>query len=367
MAYESGTYTDMHDLLSKINTFLLANGWSVNSYIAEASGYESWGDLDYTGAKRLHVQKTAGDGTVMYFNFKAVTSGIIFREHYAVESKSYGRYNSEVRGIGINGSTGYSGGSNWDEQPGGPTSGSGTDGIGACITEIPTSGTNNYYIFQNGDVVVVAAEISTGRYMYLSFGCMTKSGAYTGGQFYAASVNSYYPSIYFMYLSGTDRYEYRTQFFANVVSTYNQAFGVYLNVESDAGWRHCGREDCATPDTSEHSFYVYLGGQAPYTKAGNQWRANVNNFIYARGPNHFNGVAVLAPIYTFCKRANLRYAYLGYPEGVRCINITEYNPGDEIIIGSDTWTVLPAFAKTDEDSGVDHLNAEVGFAFLKVV
>lgn len=368
MAYTSGTYSDMHDLLSKMNTFLAANGWAVNSYILDESGYESWTGLDYTGAKRLHIQKTAaGDGTVMYFNFKAVTSGIIFGEHYDSEGYYKERYHSEIRGIGMNGSTGYDVGEAWDEQTGGPVSGTTTDGIGAAITEVPIVGSNNYYIFQNGDATVVVAEISSGRFMYLSFGCLTKSCVYTGGQFYSSSMNSYFTSYYFRYLSSTERYQLRTQFLANVMATHYQAAGVYLNIDSDADWRHCGREDCTGSDTSEHSFDIHFGGQAPYAALDENYCINFNNFIYDRNPNHFNGVSVLAPVYTFCRRSNSRWSYLGYPEGIRAVNMNNYNTADEIIIGSDTWKIFPAYGKTDEDATVTNLNASVGFAFLKEV
>jgi hypothetical protein len=369
MSYETGTYSDMHDLLSKIRDFLNTNGWTINSFVADASGYQSYAGLDYTGAKRLHVQKTAGDGTVMYFNLKAVTSGIIFSEHVATTSKLYyggkTRYYSEIRGIGINGSTGYSAEANWDKQPGYPNSGTGTDAIGACITEVPSSGSWSYFIFQNGDSVVVVAEIDAGRYAYLGFGCLTKSCTYTGGQYYAASINSYQPSYAAIYYGYNERPPSKSAFFANLITTYPQNFGLYLNIESDAGWRHCGKEDNVTPDDSEHSFYIHLGGQSPYAKDETIFIVNFNNLVFSRSPNHFNGASILAPVYVFSKRENLRYAYMGYPEGVRIINTNNHNSGDEFTLGSDTWKVFDAYAATDELSNITNLNPDIGFAFLK--
>ena len=47
MDYETGSATDAHDMLDKIRTFLVANGWTQNGYVSETYGY------------RLHLNKGA--------------------------------------------------------------------------------------------------------------------------------------------------------------------------------------------------------------------------------------------------------------------------------------------------------------------
>jgi hypothetical protein len=88
-------------------------------------------------------------------------------------------------------------------------------------------------------------------------------------------------------------------------------------------------------------------------------------FAYTRCPNAFNGLAVMIPLYIFCQNANDRWSFLGIPEGVRAINLSNYSPTDEEAYEADIWKMFPAHRK--EESGVTNLNGNVGFAFKKVV
>ena len=363
MSYLSGTYSGMHDFLDKIRSFLFSNGWSVNSWIADEQGYESWTGLTYVGAKRLHVQKQAADNTWMYFNLKSVTRGVIFEDRYPNNYTQNGRYYAEIRGIGINGSTGYSAGSSWDKQPGAPMAGATGKSIGACVTEIPTSGVNNYYAFQNGDTVMIVAEIlPSGTFMFLCFGCLKKAGVITGGQFYFASCDSYFPSFnYHFGYNGTTRNNHRTQIFAHNL-TNEGAGGIYFNADSSADWRHNGKEGSAITDKA---YYLRVAGNAPYNNPNAEGGRHFNNFCYTRCPNHFNGVSVLSPIYIFTKRADGRFSYIGRPDGVRAINISAYSPAEEMSIESDVWKIFPALTKQDERAEITNLYSYIGFAFLK--
>lgn len=363
MSYTSGTYSTMHNLLDKIRSFLLSNGWSVNLWASDEQGYRSWVGLDYTGAKRLHVKKQAADDTWMYFNFKSVTRGVIFQDDFSQNNLMNNRYYSEIRGIGINGSTGYDAESSWDKQPGAPVAGTTTKSIGASITEIPASGANNYYIFQNGDTVVVAAEISpSGTFMFLSFGCIEKAGAITGGQFYFASSDSYFSAYHYQNgYNGTTRGAYRVQFLAHNI-TDEGAGGIYFDADSDVDWRHNGSE--GTQITGK-AYYLRVAGNAPYNSPDGAGGRHFNNFCYTRCPNHFNGVNVLSPIYIFTKRANGRFSYIGILSGVRAVNVSMYSPAEEVSIESDVWKIFPALTKQDERAEITNLCSYVGFAFLK--
>lgn len=370
MIYQSGTYTDMHDLLGTVKTFLQTNGWTINKWELDEQGYRSWEGLDYTGAMRLHIQKTASDSTVMYFNFKSVKRGVIFEDYKDYTSSINERYYSEIRGIGINGSTGYSAGNSWDKQPGYPVSKGTSKSIGACITEVPVSGTNNYYIFHYTDSCVIVTQIGANRFMYLAFGLLEKSGVYTEGQFYAGSVESYQPSYQYWYESSNRRNVWRAAFLGNVVDGYSNVdstFAIYLNIDGSAAWRHNGQE--GNGDTLVVNS-LQTGVQVPYSGIGGsgypRYTVNLNEFIYSRSPNHFNGVSILAPAYIFVKRATERYTYIGRPEGVRVINRSLYNSGAEFSIGTDTWKVFPAFDIADELSTIINFLPHIGFAFLKV-
>jgi len=372
MIYQTGTYTNMHDLLGIIKTFLETNGWTINRWELDQQGYQSWIGLNYTGAMRLHIQKIASDSTVMYFNLKSVTRGIIFGDNWNVVSQLNDRYYSEIRGIGINGSTGYNAGESWDEQPGYPVSKGTSKSIGACITEVPIGETYNYHIFQSTDSCTIIVQIGDNRFEYLAFGLLTKSGIYTGGQFYAGSQESYQPSYQYWYDSGTKRDRWRAAFLANIVDgsgTEKSTLAVYLDVDGSVSWRHNGQEGS---DDSITTVNLQTGVQAPYTRVDDpistdqRYAINFNGLVYDRNPNHFNGVSILAPAYIFIRRATKRYTYIGRPEGIRVINRSPYNPGDEFSLGGDTWKVFPAFDIEDENSANINLSPHIGFAFLKV-
>ena len=109
MAFSVQTATDLNDILTKANTFFAAQGWTVNSFIDDASKYS--GDV-FTG-KRLHIQKSlsseAGNVTV-YANLRSANNQNVY---------AYGGTNSNYRltGIALNCSRGYDGGQSWDTQP----------------------------------------------------------------------------------------------------------------------------------------------------------------------------------------------------------------------------------------------------------
>lgn len=356
----------MHDLLGTVKTFLQTNGWTINKWELDEQGYTAWSGLDYTGAMRLHVQKTASDSTVMYFNFKSVKRGVIFEDYFNFTSPINGRYYSEIRGIGINGSTGYNAGNSWDKQPGYPVSKGTSKSVGACITEVPASGSNNYYIFYYTDSCVIVVQIGANRFMYLAFGLLEKSGVYTEGQFYAGSVESYQPSLRYWYESSNKRYAWRSAFLGNIIGGYtgvDSTLAIYLNIDGSAAWRHNGQE--GNGDTSTE-VSLQTGVQVPYSKTAEKYAINLNEFIYDRSPNHFNGVSILAPVYIFVRRATERYTYIGKPEGIRVLNRSLYSSAAEFSIVSDTWKVFPAFDIADELSTITNFSSHVGFAFLKV-
>lgn len=376
MIYQSGTYTSMFDLLGTIKTFLETNGWTINKWELDEQGYKTWTGLDYTGAMRLHIQKTASDSTIMYFNLKSVKRGIIFGDHDTGGQKTNDRYYSEIRGIGLNGSTGYDAGEKWDEQPGYPVNKGTSESMGACITEVPIGETYNYYIFQYTDSCVVVVQIGDNRFMYLAFGLLTKSGVYTGGQFYAGSIQSYRPSDWYWYgyqAEATNRRSWRSAFLANLLDdaglTENSTFAVYLDVDGSASWKHNGQEGS---DDVSYTINLQTGVQAPYTCIDDargisyqRLAISFNEFIYNRSPNHFNGVSILAPAYIFVRRTTKRYTYIGRPEGIRVINRILYNPEDEFSIGDDTWKIFPAFDIEDENPTIMYFSPHVGFALLK--
>lgn len=132
MDYETGTATDPADLLSKLNTFVSGNGWTVSS----------------------------------------PSSGVVFRKGDVVVGAS-----ADSDEVFFRGAVTYNGSAAWDNQ---------TNNAGVTLTILLGVGPYPSYHFFTGDedgadYVHVVVEISTGIYRHFVFGELVKSGSYTGG------------------------------------------------------------------------------------------------------------------------------------------------------------------------------------------
>lgn len=357
MSYSTGTSTGPKDLLDKLRLFLIADGWSVNLWTDDDTTFASgWSGIDGDG-KRLHVQKTASSGgPTMYFNFRAVIRGIIFDDYYTTSSQWGGKYYSEITGIAMYGSTGYDGGQPWYNQPGHPENNAG-ETWGACMTELSTTAIPAYYFFSDEDTVVVVVEYSSGKFEYLSFGCLEKEGVYTGGQFFAGSVETYRPSLTFLH---SDTYTYSTGFFSRLgySSTEIATAGVYVDMDSTVGWYASGAT--GSEEATDFSRHIQMPGIRPNGTGSYIYTNTFLTIGMTRSPNFYNSLAPFWPIFIWGKRSDGNYSLLGTPASIRILNPEYYDPAEEVVLGSDTWMIFPGHDPANDDDG------RLGFAIKKV-
>jgi len=333
MGYQTGTATGPTDLLDKLRVFLLAEGWTVNLYTANGTGY------------RLHVQKSASSSTEMYFNFRSAVdeSGSLLTQDNQDSA------DGKVTGIIINGSTGYNVAEDWDKQTVYPLNLNYSNlACGNCMTQMSISAIPAYYFFAVENTVNICVEVTSGKFQFMSFGCLEKQGLYTGGQFYSASFSSRTP--YGDWNNGPSNW-YQPSYFTVNPSGYPHG-AVYVDMDSVADWR------MANNDAGEIAFPCVAGqtGNSDYSKSG------MASMFWSKSPNFYNSLAAACPIYVFGKRSDDNYSLLGWPAGVRFLNCTNYSAGQEVVYGSDTWKIFHA----DSLEG-DSLNLYCGFAFLKEV
>lgn len=328
MGYQSGTSTGPNDLLDKLRTFLIGEGWTVNDYSADGTGY------------RLHVQKVAqSGGPTMYFNFRSA----IAETGTTLTEDNDGGTAGTVTGILINGSTGYDGGETWDNQPGYPYNVNDSNRSYAMVmSPMSISAIPAYYFFAIGDSIHVVVEIISGKFQFMSFGCLEKQGVYTGGMYFTASIGSSQP--YTDYMTNW----YVPKYFSCYPSG-SIAGAVYLDVDATASWRRAMNND-------EVVFPCVVGQQAneSYSKCG------IASMFWSKGPNFYNNIAAMCPLYTFAARSDGNQSLLGWPDGVRFLNCTNYSAGQEITYGTETWKIFHA-----DSLDQDPLNMYCGFAFLK--
>ena len=371
MAYATGSIvgTGPVGLLNALATFLTDNGWTQDLLTDDNTEYYSFTGHDPTG-RRLHVHKTAADGTVMNFNLRAVVRAAIFQDNYGYDYKFDGTHQySEISGIGLNGSTGYNVANTWDGQPGySGRTGLGTgDKTGVCMS-LQGSDIPAYYFFQNGDTVHVVVEYSSGFFEHMVFGCIKKNSVFTGGQYFASMCPAYYAGYWSYYRDGSGKIA-QTNSYCNFMAHCFQSMGigaVRLTMDTVDTWRWqgtMGRDGAAYADCLQFSgmrnniYYVSI-----YESPG------LAQYLRYRNPNHFNGLSVIQPNHVVVKDAGGFYRYLGVTEGSNWINVTNYAPADEISISEDTYKVFPMWSKdqTQWYQPVDYYHP-VGLAIKKVV
>ena len=338
MSYQAGVSTGPNDLIDKLRIFLLAEGWTVNLFAAIGAGY------------RLHVQKTAADATVMYFNFRSAINEkgpTLITEDNNV-NEGYGN----VTGLVVNGSTGYDVGEDWDTQTG-CSRDEANKSFGMCMSPMSTTAIPAYYFFTVDDTVNIAVEVTAGKFQFMSFGLLVKQGTITGGQFFSASFASYSP-YYDWLAAGTGGSAMSAPQYFSASTGGNKKGAVYVDVDSTAGWR--ASQGSSTPDIM---FPCVVGNKGNYNTVS---QSGLCSFFWSHAPSSYNAMSAMCLIYTLLKRADENYSLIGWPAGVRFLNVTNYGPAEEITYGAETWTVFQA-----DSLSIAPSNMYCGFAFKKVV
>jgi len=174
-----------------------------------------------------------------------------------------------------------------------------------------------------------------------------KQGIIMGGQYFSASMSSKKP--YYDY-QGAYNYD-SSRYFADYPYDANCINGaVYLNVDGTASWRNAGSQSANAQIVFP---CVPCGDYSPdFGKNG------IASFFWTKAPNAYNSMAAMCPIYIFVKRSDGNYSLLGWAEGVRFLNCTNYSVAEEITYGDETWMIFHANSVEDTPA-----NMYTGFAF----
>lgn len=332
MAYQTGTATSAVDLLDKVRLFAIANGWTANRWAVLGSGRE------------LCLQKGAS-----FFNMRA----------YQNETNFINGAGSTFRtGIGINGSDNYDGGSVWDRQPGYPqrkTGGVSDQGHGYLPMVTNFGPFPAYHLFApDSKTIYLELEINTGVFLRMGFGALDLFNPSTlgGGRFFYATGGNPHVS------NDTSQSTWlgnevdqgnlsleEVPFRAAQYAASSILSGSYLRASFDSfdSWCHSARN-------------ISLG----LTNQTCQGGGVHDRVLRDAAPNPLNGVGVLLPNVVSVNRSDEFLSPVGVVPGMRYMDMTNYLPGDEFILGSDTWKVFPWYNKGGR-------SGQRGIAYLKVV
>ena len=332
MAYELGTSSSVVDLLDKFRLFALSRGWSVNRWVVAGSGRE------------LCIQKGSA-----FFNFRAWSNETMLLNGNMATSKY---------GITINGSDGYDAGSAWDRQPGYPVRGNTSGGNQGHVLFplVTTVGPFPAYHFFSPDTKTLYAEVEITTGTFLRFGCgsldLFNPAASGGGRFCYSTGGSHVTATTINAWLGADadQASYAMELFPFRGADYSSSnvghsFGSMLRVAfgSFDNWAGSGRT-------------VALEGLGMACQGGGVH----DKVLRELSQNPMNGVGLLLPNIVSLNIGDELLSPVGVIPGIRHMDMSNYLPGDEFTLGTDTWKVFPWYSK----GGIGYNR---GIAYLKVV
>lgn len=380
MAYTTGASADINTLLTAIKNFAVANGWTANATDTCTLTFLSYG---YNGGA-THADATSMVSSVngsdayrnqseaaLVANRVVLTKNGVSYQLFAVNKKLYKN--------GVSGTyacleawvcDGFSAGVAANLQ----TNNRKFVMIGPMATSLYA-----YHLFSNGDFVHLVIEETPGRFRHLSFGLINKYGSFAGGQYLTAScpVES----------STTTAYAFNTTnhmvpFGSNGQATSRAALasngyaGTYVRADIDGwtvGWRllstgwytndQADAYGCTSYANATNNRAGYNGGATQ-----NSLHSLAHDLAYHCSPQSYNGLAPMLPCYVGVNRTPYvgTWTLLGEFPDVRFLNISNFNPGDELILGTDVWKIFPLWNKA-YTLGAEPISYDYGLAYRKVV
>lgn len=336
MTYQTGTSSSAVDLLDKFRVFAIAQGWAVNRWVAAGSGYE------------LCISKGSA-----YFNFRAWDN-----ENMLLN----GLTQSGTYGITMNGSDGYDALLAWDRQPGYPMRGSGgaSDQYQTLMPCHVNVGPFPAYYFFSPDAKTLYCELEQTTGTFVRFGCgsldLFNLAAPGGGRFVYATSSGHVTSS-----TGST-----SEWLGTHMDATNDAPAEmvpfrgadFQNYNNGRGCASAVRVTFATYDNWAVSCRDPATTALPM--AGCQGGGVHDKVLRDSGASPLNGVGLLLPNIVSYNAGNEFFVPIGTVPGLRYMDMTMYQPGDEFSIGLDTWKVFPWYQKGG-------LSLQRGIAYLKAV
>lgn len=346
MAYQTGTATDLEDLLSKLHTFAtgapsstIIGGWT-SIYASNPDTTNRWFELSKAigGGCSFSIRYPSGIGT-----------GDTISVHHATAPATSGTApgaHTNDSGNGYNVGTGGTS-ANFDDE--------------RCVHQIGNGPFPSYHFFGDtttGDYIHVVVETTTGTYRHFGMGALDKfgdnwvGGSYVYGQMMqSGTTRTYVDTSHTCLLDGISTSSRRSH-----AATIRLTSG--LPNQGAIEWGVCNA-------TASASLLTDTAGNARAQIHGTWrtgWEANAWGNVVGSGSSGIVGGYSVGAYY---RDPTLRRAYLlGYMADVRAVNNRNFEPGVEVTIGADTWIVFPLSIRTE--ANVDFRSTYGGIMYKKV-
>lgn len=337
-AYSTGISSSPTNLLQTVVSFLVTQGWTQDSSVSDGTGWRS------------HLHKSG-----LYVNLRAAMDEKIYPYDVSDYHDSFAGY-----GIGVYLGDGYSSGSPWIEQSGGPVRSDGSViGVGA---NLPSGSVAAYHIFDDGsDNIIVVVEKSPGVFCHFGFGPdMSEAGQPEDFPYCFGSSNCYRNVCPIADLGSVERHGVNVSALAPMSPADNDQRSDYYG--------NAGNHTCALVrvDVATFSGRWVGNGSGVYEGHGNTGRVmrcalkdddDVGSYDLAEYPNYLRlrdrvhqtayAGGVLLPLHCFVLTdPDGRWAPLGYPPSIYWCDIVGhgYGAGDTYSVGGVDHMVFPGFA-----------------------
>tara|TARA_R110002153_G_scaffold54447_4_gene151674 strand:- start:1081 stop:2106 length:1026 start_codon:yes stop_codon:yes gene_type:complete len=324
MAYSTGSATDLGDLLSKLDVFLVANGWTQDDFddgaTTAAEGFANW------------TKNTMSIGMKWIAN--------------------------SPNNVSLHQALSYSGsgfpGTHTDDSGNGYNAAFGTDALlddERCINDMGDGPFVSYHFFEQDAspaYVHVVVEIASETFRHFGWGEMEKFNDWTGGEYC---------------------YGHFADEATNSTATDISAFVLFDGIQTSTG------------PTTRRSATIHAEGWAHQIAAGEKWMQHLGGRTsdedsddtdsagefkritfggYRGGPVAYSlgsfrsdvatGHIPMYPLAIFARDyANDFGFFMGNIPDIRGIDIFNFAPAQEVTIGSDVWVLFPQVRRTEDN------------------
>lgn len=343
MAFTAQTTSSIADFFTKLDAFLSANGWT--THLATGSG-EFAADKNPSGSTWITMACQWDTGTPQH-------AGI-----YQWHGQSYDT-------TGVTGTVPYD---QTNDSGNGAASTNNTTISGNRRVNLGTSGPEAFWCFEDTNYFHVVIRRDTNVYEHFGAGLLTKYNDWVGGEY--------------CYGQAPDA-TFNTNTAVRASSSYlldglsaDQSPG-YTNMEERCATMHI--DGMAEQSLAGEIWGVVMGNQGAGNlgtdRAGNDrihvaggFRAGLFPSLYGQFAGTLQrGLVPLCPIVCsyWDRTADEVYGPLGIMPDTRAINLKNYASEQDIVVGSDTWTVFPVLRRTETTSSAGDTGYQ-GIAYKQV-
>lgn len=322
MAFSTGTASTMSALITALDTFMVANGWTQDQ-LNTAGGQAAW-------------HRTA-TGVALWVSVRWDTSS--------------------PNHLGIYQALGYTGGN----QPGQHPNDSGNGAVGSTNATIDDerhvdslgAGPYTYWFFEQDYYVHIVVESSADVFKHFGWGALEKLGDWTGGEYAYGHRKTVSGAT-----SGSDTLLLDGLFTDTTSAQESRAATLHVEgLPNQVGSGKWGNVWAATTGAENDT-----AGVAKVNIQGG-FRGGPTAYQFGRySAGSSSGGIPMYPIELYYRDvANFRVYYLGRMKDVRGVNIRNFAPRDTVVIGSDTWYLFPAQQKTVGNTGQGTNNQGIAY------